>query len=199
MMKNNVVELNERQRETREQVLERLFKVHGSALRAFLCNRVKSEAEADDLLQEVFVRLARLDDLSSRLARERSDSRSFIFTTANNLIVDQERRKAVRRHHQDAEREQAGETHLEVSPEAILVARQELSVVKQAILNLPPAWARAFTLSRFRHMSYKDIAQDMGLSVKVIEKYITRALIELRNATRSDQIERAKGTEGGQQ
>lgn len=179
-----VIDLRDR-RKSREQLLEKLFSEHGPALRAFLAGRTRNEAEAEDLLQEVFVRLARLENLTERLVGEKGNVRSFVFSTANNLAMDLERRKAVRRNYQTGERGRAHDMVFEITPEVAVVAHQELDVVKQAILDLPPNWRKAFTLSRFRHMSYKQIASEMGLSVKVIEKYINRSLIQLRNATRA--------------
>ena len=182
---DNVVDFNDR-RTSKEQVLEQLFNEHGPALRAFLAGRTRNEAEAEDLLQEVFVRLARIEDLTERLVEQRGNVRSFVFSTANRLAVDLERRKAVRRNYRVSECEQADKQAFEITPEVVLLANQELEMVKQAILALPPNWRKAFTLSRFRHMSYKQIACEMGVSVKVIEKYISRSLTELRNATRAD-------------
>lgn len=189
---DNVIDLNSR-RQSKEQILERLFKEHGSALRAFLAGRTRNQAEADDLLQEVFVRLARIDNLVERLEGKRGNVRSFIYTTANNLAMDVERRKAVRRHYQDTESSRVGELTYEITPEVVVTATQELEVIKRAILALPANWRKAFTMSRFKHMSYKQIADEMGLSVKVIEKYINRALIELRKV-----VEAAHGQEGGE-
>ena len=180
----NVIDLQDR-RKSKEQVLEQLFSEHGPALRAFLAGRIRNEAEAEDLLQEVFVRLARIDDLTERLIAEKGNVRSFVFSTANNLAIDLERGKAVRRNYQAFERGGADQKVFEITPEVVLMANQELEVVKRVILELPPNWRKAFTLSRFRHMSYKQIAAEMGLSVKAIEKYINRSLIQLRNATRA--------------
>jgi RNA polymerase sigma-19 factor, ECF subfamily len=178
---NNVTELTSRRHELDEQVLERLYREHGSALRAFLWGRVSSQSDAEDIIQEVFSRLARLDGLKEKLAADRSDNRAFIFTAANNYIVDQERRKTLERRYLSTKHDLEHDTVLEITPEATAMARQELIMVKQAIANLHPAWRRAFVLSRFDSMSYRQIAEEMNISVKTVEKYITRALAKLRD------------------
>ncbi len=99
----NVFELQRRLNKDRQAVLERLFNEHATALRIFLRGRLGHGEELEDVLQEVFVRLARMDDLPERLEAGRKGSKTFIFTIANNLIVDMERRRAVRYRYNEAE------------------------------------------------------------------------------------------------
>lgn len=186
---HNVVDFKQRQ-ETRQHVLERLYREHSTALRSFLHGRMGGSHELEDVLQEVFVRLARMEDLNERLPPGRKDCRSFIYTTANHLIVDMERRRAVRRGHLEAEQESALEVRVEVATDALADDTRQLDVIERAIKSLPPVWRQAFVLSRFRHMSYKQIADKMGVSARSVEKYIGHALVKIRAA-----ISRAQGEE----
>lgn len=181
--KGRVIDLSKR-RDSRRKSLEHLFREDGRILRGYLFKRLSDESEVEDLVQEVFSRLARMPDLEQRLARG-GKNRSFIITVANNLIVDMERKRATRRSYQSSQQHQADEMVNELSPEAEAVANQELSLVKAAIMKLKPTWRKAFSMSRFHHMTYQQISQEMGVGVKQVEKYITNALIELRKATRS--------------
>ena len=181
--KNNVYDLGRSRAETNEQALERLFQKHGEPLRSYLLGRISSEADVDDLIQEVFSRLAKIDDLRSRLSVEAGEraNRAFIFSAANNLLVDMERRKAVRRDYQSSEG--AVDKAFELSPDVVVVAQQELELVKRAIFKLRPKWRQAFVSSRFKYMSYKEISEQMGVSEKQVQYYITNALAKLRKAT----------------
>ncbi|WIO73981.1 RNA polymerase sigma factor [Porticoccaceae bacterium LTM1] len=182
---NNVVDLEGRRQETREQVLERLFREHASDVRAFLRMRMGADDELEDVLQEVFIRVANMDNLREKLAPGREDNRSYLFTVANNLTVDLERYKSVRRNY--AERlalEQHGKAN-EATPEIIALNKQELARVKDVIMELKPNWRQAFVLSRFKYLSYPQIASEMGVSVKQVEKYMKQALMRIRDVAGS--------------
>ena len=62
------------------------------------------------------------------------------------------------------------------SVERELVAQQELEVLFEAIGELPPKCKQVFLLSRVNHMTYPEIARHCGISVKMVEKHISRAL-----------------------
>ncbi len=186
---SNVVDFKQRQ-ESREQVLERLYQDHSGALRSFLRGRMGSSGDLEDVLQEVFVRLARMEDLNDRLPPDRKDCRSFIYTTANHLIVDLERRKAVRQSYQESEQGNSANERMDITPEVITDGLQHLDVIERAIKSLPPVWRQAFVLSRFRHMNYREIADKMGVSARSVEKYMSHALVKIRTA-----ISRAQGDE----
>ncbi len=181
---SNVVELTGKPRETREQVLDRLFREHGTALRGFLKARLGVNQELDDMVQDVFAKLAKLDDLPERLHSENRSARSFIFTVANNLVLDVERSKTVRRKYlANLQQELTPEDALAIdSPEVIVLAREELEIIKKVIVNLRPVWRQAFVLNRFKHRSFTQIAEEMGISVKTVEKYMKKALTQIRNA-----------------
>lgn len=180
---DNIVRLADKRRESKEQVLERLFREHGSALRGFLRVSLQVGSEMEDIVQEVFAKLAKLDDLQERLPEGKSSNRAFLFTMANNLVVDMERRKRVRRQYAMEQSSDAVEqSRPDDSPEAITLAEQELAVVKEVLKQMRPCWREAFILNRFRYRSYSQIAIDMNISVKTVEKYIKKALMQIRKA-----------------
>lgn len=182
--KNNVVDLKGRRQETKEQVLERLFHEHGAALRKFLRGRTGSDDDLEDVVQDVFLRLAKMDDLDERMKAGQGNSRAFIFTAANNLVVDLERRKAVRWKYKARHRDEASEQIQDVTPERMLSADRDLAMVKRVIMKLRPNCRRAFVLNRFENMSYPQVADTMGISVKQVEKLMSSALVKLRDAAR---------------
>ncbi len=199
--KSNVVDFGRRTKSSatqRELALEQLFRDHGAPLRSFLFGRLRDEAEIEDVMQEVFARLARKEGLEQRLAATHAKNRAYIFTAANNLIVDMERRRAVRRDYCARHSEQAGETVYELSPEVQVVAVEELSRVKEAIKNLKPTWRKAFVMSRLKCLSYREISREMGVSTKQIEKYVANAIVKLREAAQRDNRKHRKEQTQGQ-
>jgi len=146
------------------------LEVYVPGLRRYFAKRVPA-VQIDDLIQEVFLRLqahhsnAPIDHLDR-----------YLFAVAASVLTDQARRRAVRhesahesfeeRHHQVEER----------SPERVLLDREDLDVVMQAIDALPARTRDVFVLHRFEEMSGSRIAVALGLSVSAVEKHVMKAL-----------------------
>jgi RNA polymerase sigma-70 factor (ECF subfamily) len=77
--------------------LERLYDEHAQALFAFLLNLTRNEADTRDLLQEVFVKLAR----NPAVLAEAREPRAFLLRLAHNLAVDLMRRRGTRQRNYD--------------------------------------------------------------------------------------------------
>lgn len=180
----NVVGIRSRPRETQEQACERLYIEHHRALRRFLAVRCGLYNEIDDIVQEVFARLAQSIDLARRLPPADERNRSYLFVVANRVVINLERRRKLERRYICKQADAALGGHELASPSAehVVAVRDDLESVRRAILELKPNWRRAFVSHRFRHMSYIEIAQEMGVSVKTVEKYIHCALAALRRA-----------------
>lgn len=179
--------LTEVKPETRQQALDRLYEEHAGALRRFITVRVAGNLDVEDLVQEVYARLARMDAVPEKLPPGRRSTRAFLLTVANRLVIDRERHRGVRREHDERlrllqDQDDAGSP----SPERIVLARDDLDAVASAVEELKPQWRRAFVLNRFNNMSYSEVAKSMGVSHKTVEKYISKALLHLRAALLDD-------------
>ena len=146
---------------------------YGGVLRAYFQKRAPS-ADADDLVQDVFLRL------HSRSEQESVDNpERYIFKIASSVLIDRHRHELARGlglH--DVLDEEFGLVD-ELSPERTLIGRQEHVRAIQALRELPPRARAAFTLHRFEHMTYAAIAQRMGISINGVKHLIARALERL--------------------
>ncbi|MCV6605337.1 MAG: RNA polymerase sigma factor [Porticoccaceae bacterium] len=176
---NNIVDFSG-EKATRKKILTSMFNDHGQVLRAFLLARIGDSPDVDDVMQDVFLRLARLDGLEKKLSYEFKENRSFILTIANNLIVDLSRSKSIRRRYQESEQATGEGKCEEATPEVVAGDRERLEQVERAILSLPPNWRKAFVLHRFKYLNYRQIAEEMGVSSRSVEKYIGHALAKIR-------------------
>ena len=180
------VVLTEVRPETRQQALDRLYEEHAGALRRFITTRAGS-FDVEDIVQEVYVRLARMDAVPEKLPPGRRSTRAFLLTVANRLVIDRERHRGVRREHDERLRlVQDQDDPGAPSPESIVLARDDLDAVAAAIEDMKPQWRRAFVLNRFSHMSYREVAKAMNVSTKTVEKYIGKALLHLHTALLGD-------------
>lgn len=177
----SVVDRTAHQTDSNRENLEQLYRDHGEALRCFLYGRVYSDADIDDIVQDVFMRLARRDDLEERTQEGFKKNRAYIFTMANNLVVDMERGRQVRQKYQAAKYQQAEGRVDELAPEIVAVAQEHMGLVKEAIKALKPEWRTALILSRFKHMSHKEIASVMDITHRQAEGFISKAVLALHD------------------
>lgn len=146
-----------------------LFEAHNRALLRFLTCRLKSSADAKEVAQEAYVRMLQLD------ARDGvSYLRAFLFKTAANLAADR-LKSAARRSRIDQLKFFGDEDH-EPSPEAGLVAGQEIEVIQRVVAELPARCRYAFVMHRFHGHSVDEVAASMNVSSRTVQLYVERAL-----------------------
>ncbi len=164
-----------RSREDRATVISRLFQEHNNALIGFLRARVNSEQEARDVAQEAYVRMLELEapDTVSFL-------RAYLFKTAANLATDRARQRATYSRIHERWIGPLQGTSQPPSLERVIGARQELDLVRRVMQELPPRCQQAFYLHRFRDRSTIDIAQELGVSDRMVRTYLVRSFEHLR-------------------
>ena len=146
----------------------------------FLTARMSSSAGAEDLVQDLYVRLATIE-----LAGPVENPSAFLYRAAINLMLD--RGRGERR---SGQREQAWQDsrHLtigaaaaadEPSPEDQASARQRLRLLVEAVETLPPKTRRAFQLHKFEGLSQLETAARLGVTRKTVEKQLAVALKQL--------------------
>ena len=103
-------------------------------------------------------------------------AKSFLFTTANNLMLNAyAHQKVVRRHEQIKPKFSTNET-----PEFLLQEKEYQKKLNNAIANLTEAQRVAFLMNRVEGKRFKEIAKILEISTKAVEKRIYGALKKLR-------------------
>lgn len=145
------------------------------ALASYFRKRLRTPADVEDLVQEVFLRLARQHELGSIRMIE-----PYLFQSASHVLTDHARAAAVR-HAEDHEPYDDDAQPREVSsPERVVAGRQSVDRLLQALAELPERTRMIFVLRRWDGLSNAEIARLVQLSVSAVEKHITRALIHLK-------------------
>lgn len=152
-------------------------------LMAYFLRHTNDRAEAEDLTQEVFVRILR----GATTSVQAPDS--FVFTIAANLLRDRMRVRIAKRadRHVSLDLDTAQDTPAEplnipaetASAERTLMDRQRLTAVLQALDELPPRTRDIFVLARLEKLKQAEIASRMGVSVSAVEKHLVRAVAHL--------------------
>jgi RNA polymerase sigma factor (sigma-70 family) len=141
-------------------------------------------ADVEDLIQDVFVRLAGPAGEADLLKPE-----AFVFTLARNLVRDRARRLHTRAQANSIAIEEVDLSCERPTPEQSLEFAQLLQQVEQALDSVRPSARRVFLLHRVHGISYSEIAMHMNISVSMVEKHIMSAIIALRSVD----LQRAPG------
>ena len=159
--------------EARVALVRKLFEDHNHTLVSFLAARLNSRAEARDVAQEAYVRMLQLEGLSAV-----GFLRAYLFRIASNIAVDRMRRRVVRE--EGPPQALFEELLSRPEPERLVLAEQELDVIKAAIAELPEKCRRAFALYMFGERTIAQIAESMGLTERMIRNYVAQALAHCR-------------------
>lgn len=146
-------------------------------LARFFQRRVQPSADIDDLIQEVFARLARRGDLAQIAQLE-----GYVFQVAANLI--RERASKLGQQRVSQEGFTAGGSGEDFSPERILLGKEAIAQVLAALHELPERTRNAFLLFRFEDCRHAEIARRLGIGVSTVEKDIMRAMAHLLKRVR---------------
>lgn len=179
-VKANILLFPGRKQAERDRLLQDIVAEHDSALRRFLRMRQLQPGDQEDVLQDVYLKLSRLEDLTERLTKSPDTVRSYLFVMESNIIRDNIRRATAREAANHKPLEQQDDIEAGFTPEIILSGKQEVAAVEKALRRVKSPHRRAFMLSRFEHKSYREIADDLSISISTVEKYICRVLIALR-------------------
>jgi RNA polymerase sigma factor (sigma-70 family) len=152
----------------------------------FLAARMRSAPEAEDLVQDLYLKVAAM----APDAEIRAPS-ALLYRMAANLMVDHVR-SAQRASRRNAEwrldtRVTLGPTDVVSEPAAdeALVARERVRLLAQAVADLPPQMGRAFRLHKLEGHSQAEAAEAMGVSRKMIEQHIAAAIRRLSERLQS--------------
>jgi len=153
-------------------------------LRRFLTARTGSEADADDLLSELWIKI------NAARPGPIANPTSYLFRMANNLVLDR-LREARRR--QRREREWTADQHgaqalsMEVadsdpSAEQLLVEEDEARQLASAITQLPAGAQRVLRMHKLEGLSHSEVAERLGISKSAVEKHMAVAMAHLRRS-----------------
>ena len=143
-------------------------------LTRYFARRVRNDADAEDMVQEVFERLIKRGDVGSV-----EFLTGYVFETASSVFTDRFRRRTVRQADEHDEFDENLHGGAQISTERIVMGRERLANATTALLELPERTRVIFVLRRLEGMSYLDIEARLEISVSAIEKHMQRAVAHL--------------------
>ncbi|HEX4711983.1 RNA polymerase sigma factor [Phenylobacterium sp.] len=146
----------------------------------FFTIRLRSVAAAEDLVQDIYVRLSCLDDHT-----EIQNPTAYLYRLGSNLMLDRLRGERRTAHRDgawlDSQTVRIGNEEISAEPsaEAAVAARQRLALLTAAIQDLNPQTQRIFRMHKFEGLSHPQVAAALGISRSAVEKHMMAALKHL--------------------
>ena len=170
----NITALRKGEKKAYEEIYAEFFGV----LYHLCLHYLRNEKIAEELVQDTFLKLWEIRETLN----EQINIRSFLYTIAKNNCLNHLRNQKISLKHQ----ENMKYLEMQFNYEALeklgnYIQFEELrNKIDDAISKLPSEIIETFRLSRFEEFSYKEIADQQGISIKTVEARISRALRILR-------------------
>jgi RNA polymerase sigma-70 factor (ECF subfamily) len=145
---------------------------------AFFMRRAASHGDAEDMTQELFAKLATAE------ASAIDNADAYIFQMAANLLRDRGRREKVRANYRAGLDTSALDLE-PLDPARVLLGRESLGEVSDALRELPERTRAIFLLFRLEGMKQAELAALYGVSVSAVQKHILKAMTHLTRRVRA--------------
>lgn len=159
-----------------------LYDRHHAAVARFALRFVGDRARAEELAQDVWVKLYR----SAGGYRPEARFRTYLFRVATHHCLNEVRRTEYRVAHEPLEETDGGAGALPApgaeGPEAQVAGRELERAVGAALGRMSERERAAFSLCRFEGMAYRDIAEVLGASESAVKSLIHRATVAVARA-----------------
>ena len=149
-------------------------------VKAFAYKMLKSEADAEDLAQDIFIKLWEKPDIWENC----SGAEAYLYTIVRNRIFNIIKHKQVESSYKN---HKMGEQNFRetdgLDPHKVYRVKELEILVQMSVERMPEQRRKIYQMSRIKNMSSAEIAEVLGLSVRTVENHIYKALQDLKKIT----------------
>ena len=178
--RNSNAELFKLLAEGNELAFRQVFHYYTPRLQPFVFSIVKSDAVAEEIVQDVFLKLW----INRHDVAQKDNPSSWLFTVAAHQSLNFLRRMSVERRYIDSVKVQIEQAWLENPTEDQLFLREDEALLKKAIDTLPPQQKLIYSLSRQGGLSHREIANQLNISPNTVKNHIVTAVRTLKEFIR---------------
>ncbi|MBL4576728.1 MAG: RNA polymerase sigma factor [Opitutaceae bacterium] len=165
-------------------LIEEWYRRYGHELYCTLCLAVKNSDLAQEISQEAFLKMAiKLTGAPEGTVIEYP--KAFLYKIAYNEIYTRHKRRKLERHLFEVFSDSEYEFQNDITPEDIVLDKEELAIIMRTIDQLPRKQKQAFLLSRSGNLTHAEIANDLGIKKGSVKQHIVRVLSRLRDVRKS--------------
>lgn len=158
-------------------IIEEAYNEYYSVLFRYVRCRIKYRYEAEDLVQDVFLRLLDYDNMI-----QKSTIQSFLFTVARNLVTDYLRCYYKKQEMISYACENVIESICELEEE--IIAKDLLVMEKLRLSTFPQQRQKVYSMSRFDNKTLCEISKELQLSMSTVENHLFMGRKIMRNYIR---------------
>ncbi|MBL1409471.1 RNA polymerase sigma-70 factor [Sphingobacterium faecale] len=153
---------------------EQAYDAYSEKLLYYIYTKTGDKKRSEDILQEVFI------DFWNKLDCIESSVYGYLFNSTKYQILNHYRSEKVKEKYL---------IHLSnflqdinsITPQKYLEAKEIMEQIEALVAQLPPQCRKVFTMSRFEHKSNDEIAEELQISKRTVENYITKSLAFIRD------------------
>lgn len=151
---------------------EEAFDLYYEQVRNFLYYKSSQAELSEDVAQDAFVKL-----WETRDKIDKSSLKAYLFTIANNLMINKLKRQQLKFKFLNSSTQKTSN----VTPEYLLEMQEFDQKLQDTLAKIPDGAREVFLMNRIDGLKYREIAEILGLSMKAVEKRMSRALQVLRD------------------
>lgn len=157
-----------------DNAFEQLFKAHFKALHSYASIMLYHDSHAEEIVQNMFVRLWEKRDLLD----VQTSIKAYLYKCVYNDCLNYIKHKKIKTKYQDHAAFTMNDQVENTSDRLVLGELQDR--LQEAMNELPEQCRTIFQMSRFEELKYREIAEELGLSIKTVENQMGKALRILR-------------------
>ena len=176
---SNIIPLRLRQGDLTPEKRERLshfVELYGTDLRRYLRRALSNKDDIEDIYQETFCRV-----LEDNRAEVLENPGGFLQRIARNIIIDRYRKQ---KRQSDSQSKGLGEIGEYPQEDTFLDFGEMTSAYQEALAELPERRRQVFLMCRYDGLSNVEIAKSLGISVRMVQKHLVKALAHFHGRLR---------------
>ncbi|MDR2282127.1 MAG: RNA polymerase sigma-70 factor [Sphingobacterium sp.] len=160
-------------RQNTSKAFEQAYDAYSEKLLYYIHSKIGDKKRSEDILQEVFI------DFWNKIDCVDTSIYGYLFNSTKYQILNHYRSEKVKEKYL---------IHLSnflqhinsISPQKYLEAKEIMAQIETLVAQLPPQCRKVFAMSRFEHKSNDEIAEELQISKRTVENYITKSLAFIR-------------------
>lgn len=153
--------------------MEVLYIRYAPQVKSFVSAIIKNESDAEDLVQEIFLKI-----WENREAVCRVESfKSYLYSMTRNAVYNRLKRDRVHRKYVDFAKNRSDA----YEPEVRIQTKDLLKHINIEVEKLTEQQKKIYEMSRFRDLTYKEISDELNISPKTVQYHISNILAKLKN------------------